>query len=99
MGSIFTDEFLQYLTLACVFVGVFMLITGMSRFLGRGENQAEAHNRRLRMIRDGVPPQEAIDRIRRTLQRNRGGQIGPALPLGDRPLVDRRLRDRLSGGG
>lgn len=47
-----------------------------------------------RLIRDGVPPQEAIDRVRRGLQRDRGG-VGPALPPGAEPLSDRRLRDRL----
>lgn len=45
-----------------------------------------------RMIRDGVPPREAIDRVRRAIQRDRGGLIGPGLPSGDRPLADRRLR-------
>ena len=42
---------------------------------------------------------EAIDRVRRTLRRDRGGRIGPALPTGDQPLSDRRLRVRRPGGG
>jgi hypothetical protein len=53
-----------------------------------------------RLVRDGVPPREAIDRVRRQL-RARGGMVGPALPLGDASLSDRRIRDwrrRLSGG-
>lgn len=52
-----------------------------------------------RLIRDGVPPQEAIDRVRRTLRRNRGGAFGPALPTGDRPISDTRLRDWRRIGG
>lgn len=52
-----------------------------------------------RLIRNGVPPQEAIDRVRRMMQRDRGGAFGPALPLGDRPISDRRLLDRLRPGG
>lgn len=51
-----------------------------------------------RMIRDGVPPREAIDRVRQAIQRNRGGLVGPGVPTGDRPLADRRLRNRLPGG-
>lgn len=53
-----------------------------------------------RMVRDGVPPREAIDRVRRSLRRNRSGTVGPALPVGDRPLTDRRIRDfqRRRGG-
>lgn len=53
-----------------------------------------------RLVRDGVPPREAIDRVRRQL-RDRGGRVGPALPLGDAPLTDRRITDwrrRPSGG-
>jgi len=53
-----------------------------------------------RLIRDGVPPHEAMDRVRRALQRDRGGHYGPALPVGDRPIADRRLfRDRLRTSG
>lgn len=55
-----------------------------------------------RLMRDGVPAREAIDRVRRALQRDRGRNIGPALSPGDDALSDRRLRDRLrrigSGG-
>ncbi len=55
-----------------------------------------------RLIRDGVPPREAIDRVRRALQRDRGRNIGPALAPGDDALSDRRMQDRLrraTGGG
>lgn len=51
-----------------------------------------------RMIRNGVPPREAIDRVRQAIQRDRGGLIGPGGPSGDRPFADRRLRNRLPGG-
>jgi hypothetical protein len=52
-----------------------------------------------RLIRDGIPPHEAMDRVRRAMQRDRGGRFGPALPTGDRPISDRRLlRDRRGGG-
>ena len=51
-----------------------------------------------RMIRNGVPPREAIDRVRQAIQRDRGGLIGPGVPSGDRPFADRRLRNRLPGG-
>lgn len=50
-----------------------------------------------RLIRDGVPPHEAIDRVRRAMRRDR--RIGP-LPTGDQVISDRRLlRDRLRGRG
>jgi len=48
-----------------------------------------------RLIRAGVPPHEAMERVRRALQRDRGGNVGPALPPGTEPLSDQRLRDRL----
>ena len=52
-----------------------------------------------RLIRDGVPPHEAIDRVRRAMRRNRGGNVGPALPPGTGALSDARLRDRRRSGG
>lgn len=65
----------------------------------RDQNMLRISARVRRLIRDGVPPGEAIDRVRRTLRRNRGGQIGPGLPTGDGVLGDRRILDRLRGGG
>ncbi len=44
-----------------------------------------------RLIRDGVPPQEAVDRVRRAIQRERGG-VGPMVPPGTQPLTRDRLR-------
>lgn len=50
-----------------------------------------------RLIRDGVPPREAVDRVRRALQRDRGG-VGPPVPPGSEPTTRDRLRRRRSGG-
>ncbi|MEM7415173.1 MAG: hypothetical protein AAF389_06740 [Gemmatimonadota bacterium] len=66
------------------------------------QNMLNISARVRRLIRDGVPPAEAIDRVRRAIRRNRGGQLGPNLPAGDQVINDRRiLRDRIrrSGGG
>ncbi len=52
-----------------------------------------------RLIRDGVPPREAMDRVRRGLRRDRGGHVGPAVPPGDDAVATRRLRDRRQRGG
>ncbi|WP_171132331.1 MULTISPECIES: type II secretion system F family protein [unclassified Ruegeria] len=60
MTSINTAELLNYLTLACVFVGMFMLITGVFHFARRGENHAEARNRRMRMVRQGVTDEDRL---------------------------------------
>jgi len=50
-----------------------------------------------RLIRDGVPPQEAIDRVRRSLRRDRGG-VGPPVPPGSEPTTSDRLRRLRTGG-
>ena len=50
-----------------------------------------------RLIRDGVPPHEAVDRVRRALQRDRAG-VGPPVPPGSEPTTTDRLRRRPSGG-
>jgi len=52
-----------------------------------------------RLIRDGVPPREAMDRVRRGLHRDRGGRFGPGVPPGDDAVAIRRLRDRLRRRG
>lgn len=64
MAEMLSADLIQVVTLACIFVGVFMLITGMGFFFRRGENQAEARNRRLRMIRDGVSKEEIFALLR-----------------------------------
>ena len=50
-----------------------------------------------RLIRDGVPPHEAVDRVRRALQRDRAG-LGPPVPPGSEPTTSDRLRRRPPGG-
>ena len=47
------------------------------------------------LIRDGVAPQDAVDRVRRILQRDRGGSVGPPVPPGSEPVTRDRLSDRL----
>lgn len=49
-----------------------------------------------RLIRDGVAPHEAVDRVRRALQRDRRG-VGPPVPPGSEPTRTDRLRRRGSG--
>ncbi len=44
-----------------------------------------------RLIRQGVPPHEAVDRVRRALQRDRGGVL-PPVPPGSEPMTRDRLR-------
>jgi hypothetical protein len=51
-----------------------------------------------RLIREGATPREAVDRVRRALQRDRGGNVGPPVPPGSEPLTD-KLRDRLRARG
>lgn len=52
-----------------------------------------------RLVRDGVPPREAIDRVRRMMRRDRGGMVGPHLPVGDGALADQRIIDWRRRGG
>lgn len=51
-----------------------------------------------RLIRDGLTPQEAIDRVRRNLQRLRDGSLGPPVPPGSTPVVRDGVGDRLTDG-
>jgi hypothetical protein len=54
-----------------------------------------------RLVRDGLSPREAMDRVRRALRRDRGGNVGPAMHPGDDAKAGQRLRDRRRrrGGG
>ena len=46
-----------------------------------------------RLIRDGRPPSDAADQVRRGLRRGRGnGDVGPPVPPGSEPTTDRRPR-------
>lgn len=49
-----------------------------------------------RLIRQGVSPREAVDRVRRALRRDRGG-FGLPIPPGSEPTTRDRLRRRLAG--
>ncbi|WP_170336919.1 type II secretion system F family protein [Ruegeria arenilitoris] len=60
MTNINTVELLNYLTLVCVFVGIFLVITGFLHLVRGGENHSEARNRRLRMVRGGVSDEERL---------------------------------------
>jgi tight adherence protein B len=64
MTNVVSAELLNYLTLSCVFVGIFLLVSGLAQLARRGENQTEARNRRLRMIRDGVTGEERLELLR-----------------------------------
>lgn len=64
MAGFQSAELLNYLTLTCIFVGIFILFTGLSQLFRVGENQSEAHNRRLRMIRKGVSDEERLALLR-----------------------------------
>ncbi len=65
----------------------------------RDDAMLEIPARVRRLIRDGVPPAEAIERVRRTISARRGGTLLPALPPGDRPTADRQPRARRRPGG
>jgi hypothetical protein len=51
-----------------------------------------------RLIRQGLTPQEAIDRVRRNLQRARDGADGPPVPPGSEPATGDRVLDGRSPG-
>ena len=52
-----------------------------------------------RLIREGRPPSDAADQVRRGLQRGRGnGDVGPPVPPGSEPTTDRATDTRTRGG-
>ena len=52
-----------------------------------------------RLIREGRPPSDAADQVRRGLQRGRGnGGVGPPVPPGSEPATDRVSPTRPRGG-
>lgn len=57
----------------------------------RDDRMLDISARVRRLIRQGLTPQEAIDRVRRNLLRARDGVIGPPVPPGSEPVI----RDRL----
>lgn len=64
MGSLLSAELLNYLTLAGIFVGILLLVTGLGQMLFRSEDRSEARNRRLRMIREGASSEEIFALLR-----------------------------------
>jgi len=46
------------------------------------------------LIRQGVPPGDAVERVRRAVLRDRATRIGPAVPPGSEPSTSDRPRDR-----
>lgn len=64
----------------------------------RDDRMLDISARVRRLIRQGLTPQEAIDRVRGNLQRARDGSIGPPVPPGSEPVIRDGLRDRLGGG-
>jgi hypothetical protein len=60
----------------------------------RDDRMLDISARVRRLIRQGLTPQEAIDRVRRTLQEARDGSIGPPVPPGSEPVIRDRVRDR-----
>jgi len=57
----------------------------------RDDRMLDISARVRRLIRQGLTPQEAIDRVRRNVLRARDGVIGPPVPPGSEPVI----RDRL----
>ena len=64
----------------------------------RDDRMLDVSARVRRLIREGLTPQEAIDRVRRNLRRQRDGSLGPPVPPGSEPVLDDRLRTRLNDG-
>jgi hypothetical protein len=62
----------------------------------RDDRMLDVSARIRRLIREGLTPQEAIERVRRNLQRARDGSLGPPVPPGSEPVLDGRLRTRLN---
>ena len=60
----------------------------------RDDRMLDVSARVRRLIREGLTPQEAIDRVRRNLQRIRDGSAGPPVPPGSEPVITDRVRDR-----
>lgn len=59
----------------------------------RDDRMLDVSARVRRLIREGLTPQEAIDRVRRNLQRLRDGSAGPPVPPGSEPTTDRAGTD------
>lgn len=64
MGGGLTGTDALMLVYAGLAVGAFLLVTGLGQLLRRGESEAEARNRRMRMIARGATPAEVLDLLR-----------------------------------
>ncbi|RYH11289.1 type II secretion system F family protein [Tropicimonas sp. IMCC6043] len=84
MTSLPASEFLDHMLLAGMFVGIFLLITGLGQLIGRGEASASARNRRLRMIRAGASEDEILALLRPD---TKGGLVGRLPLLGNLPKM------------
>jgi hypothetical protein len=69
--------------------------------LRTGEGQMLGMTAQVRqMMRQGQSPQEAAEQVRRSLQRGRGGGVGPPVPPGSEPVTrSRRQGGNGRGGG
>lgn len=65
------------------------ILRDVMRQRARDDRMLDISARVRRLIRQGLTPQEAIDRVRRNLQRARDGAIGPPVPPGSEPIRDR----------
>jgi len=74
------------------------ILRDVMRQRARDDRMLDISARVRQLIRQGLTPQEAIDRVRRSLQRARDGSLGPPVPPGSEPVIRDRLRDRIGGG-
>jgi hypothetical protein len=51
------------------------------------------------LMRQGQSPQDAAEQVRRSLQRGRGGGVGPPVPPGSEPVTKSRRRAGSGKGG
>jgi len=65
----------------------------------RDDRMLDVSARVRRLIREGLTPQEALDRVRRNLRRARDGSLGPPVPPGSEPVIRDRILDRVDGTG
>lgn len=70
------------------------ILRDVMRQRARDDRMLDISARVRRLIRQGLTPQEAVDRVRRNLRRARDGAIGPPVPPGSEPVI----RDRIGDG-
>ena len=82
MADLFTAETRDYLILACVFLGILMLFTGLMQLVRSGENRSEARSRRMKMIDKGASVEDVLAVL---LPRQKSGLIDHVPLLADLP--------------